>query len=82
MSGFKYNQQDLDNIFQPISELSYLSGTFGVVSYNSTTNLKINGNDIRTRYIKKNGCIVPTNSVVPSTGFKINGTGFLIFCFR
>jgi hypothetical protein len=55
MSGFKYNQQDLDNIFQPISELSYLSGTFGVFSYNSTTNLKINGNDIRTRYIKKNG---------------------------
>jgi len=79
MSGFKYNQQDLDNIFQPISELSYLNeeyknNEFGVNIYNSTTNLKINGNDIRNRYTKKNGCTVPTDSVVPSTGFKINGT--------
>lgn len=74
MSGFKYNQQDLDNIFQPISELSYLNSGFGVNTYNSTTNLKINGNDIRNRYTKKNGCTVPTDSVVPSTGFKINGT--------
>ena len=79
MSGFKYNQQDLDNIFQPISELSYLNeefknNGFGVNIYNSTTNLKINGNDIRNRYTKKNGCTVPTDSVVPSTGFKINGT--------
>jgi len=74
MSGFKYNQQDLDNIFQPISELSYLNEEYGVNTYNSTTNLKINGNDIRNRYTKKNGCTVPTDSVVPSTGFKINGT--------
>lgn len=74
MSGFKYNQQDLDNIFQPISELSYLNNGFGVNTYDSTTNLKMNGNDIRNRYTRKNGCTVPTDSVVPSTGFKINGT--------
>ena len=74
MSGYKFNGNDLDNIFNKIDDYtdSYRS-SYGINKNNSSTNLfDVNGNDLKDRYVSISSSSPYNTSITNDTGFKSN----------